>query len=60
MLNKVDFRFVLVSIISLLVGFFTMMGIIQTIIPFSNPLNEMALCVLSFTIGLVSLTLIKK
>jgi len=60
MLKKVDFRFLSISMISLLVGFLTMTGTIQSIIPFADPLNEMAFCILALTIGLISLTCIKK
>ena len=58
MLKKLDFRFLSISIVSMLVGFFTITGTIQSIIQFSDPLNEMAFCVLAFTMGLISLTLI--
>tara|TARA_B100000780_G_C20706452_1_gene280873 strand:- start:53 stop:235 length:183 start_codon:yes stop_codon:yes gene_type:complete len=60
MLKKVDFRFLSISIVSILVGFFTITGAIQSIIPFADPLNEMAFCVLAFTVGLISLMCIKK
>ena len=59
MLKKLDFRFLSISVISMLIGFFTITGTTQSIISFAGPLNEMAFCVFAFTIGLISLTCIK-
>jgi|TARA_R110000796_G_scaffold161295_2_gene278008 hypothetical protein len=60
MLKKVDLKFFSIFIVSMLVGIFTITGTIQSIIPFAGALNEMAFCLLSFTIGVISLSCIKK
>ena len=43
-------KFFSIFIVSMLVGIFTITGTIQSIIPFAGALNEMAFCLLSFTI----------
>ena len=47
MLNKIDFKYLVLSILCLSVSFFTFAGVIQEHIHFADPLNEIGFAFIS-------------
>ena len=60
MLKKIDFKFLVVALGALGLGFLTMAGVVQNYIHFADPLNEMAFAFMAMFGGVVSLFGIKK
>ncbi len=60
MLKSINFKALIGAVVSFLVAYVTAAGIIQNFINFSDPINELAFCVMSLTMGVLSLMCIKK
>ena len=59
-INSIDIKFILIATLCFTVGYLTMSGDVQRVIPFQGPLNEMAFAVAFIFFGLVSMIGIKK
>ena len=59
-INKIDIKFLLITTLCFTIGYFTLSGDVQRVIPFHKPLNEMAFAVAFIFFGLVSMIGIKK
>jgi len=60
MLKKIDFKMLLVAVAALSVGVLTMLGTVQQVIKFADPLNEMLFAFMAMMVGFMCLIGIKK
>jgi hypothetical protein len=59
-INKIDIKFLLITTLCFTIGYLTMSGDVQRVIPFHKPLNEMAFAFAFMWFGMMSLVGIKK
>jgi len=60
MLKKIDFKMLLVAVVALSVSVLTMLGTVQQVIKFADPLNEMLFAFMAMMVGFMCLIGIKK
>ena len=60
MLQKIDFKMLVVALGALGLGYLTMAGTVQKYIHFADPLNEMAFAFMAVFMGVICLFGIKK